>query len=181
MACHLFGTKLLSEPIISDCYLDHWEEISVNTFHSRKQIWKCCVQSGSQFVSTPICLMKADVSTKAATAPGGQGLISQSVHKLIANILWKLHFALHFIPNVPSGQTFAHAMKWQTARKSVPTSMVQARYFPNQVTVFQHKLLTRSWWQYKALYFFITCFKANADPKWDSYRKWTKTLLYDDL
>ena len=47
MACRLFGTKPLPEPILVYFKLDSWEQISVKLewefyhFHSRKCIWKC--------------------------------------------------------------------------------------------------------------------------------------------
>ena len=47
MACRLFGTKPLPEPMLTYSQLDSWEYISVKFesqfyhFHSRKCIWKC--------------------------------------------------------------------------------------------------------------------------------------------
>ena len=47
MACRLFGTKPLPEPILAYCQLDSWEQISGKFesefyhFHSRKCIWNC--------------------------------------------------------------------------------------------------------------------------------------------
>ena len=47
MACCLFGTKPLPEPMLTYCQLDCWEQISVKLeskfyhFHSRKCIWNC--------------------------------------------------------------------------------------------------------------------------------------------
>ena len=47
MACRLFGTKPLPEPMLAYCQLDSWEQISVKFelalyhSHSRKCIWKC--------------------------------------------------------------------------------------------------------------------------------------------
>ena len=47
MACCLFGTKPLPEPMLAYCKLDSWEQIPVKLewkhyhFHSRKCIWKC--------------------------------------------------------------------------------------------------------------------------------------------
>ena len=47
MACRLFGTKPLPEPMMAYCQLDSQEQISVkfktefSNFHSRKCIWKC--------------------------------------------------------------------------------------------------------------------------------------------
>ena len=49
MACRLFGTKPLPEPMMTYCQLDSWEQISVKSeselyhFHSIKCIWKCCL------------------------------------------------------------------------------------------------------------------------------------------
>ena len=46
MACRLFGTKSLSQPMLVYCQSDPWEQISVEfqskyqTFHSGKYIWK---------------------------------------------------------------------------------------------------------------------------------------------
>ena len=57
MACRLFGTKPLSEPML-DCYwLARWEQTSVKfksnyeDFCSRKCIWKYRLQIGRHFVS----------------------------------------------------------------------------------------------------------------------------------
>ena len=50
MACHLFGAKPLSEPMLYYCQLDSLEQTSVKLyskfkhFHSRKCIWKCCLE-----------------------------------------------------------------------------------------------------------------------------------------
>ena len=47
MACRLFGTKPLAEPMLACSQLDSWEQLSVKFksefyhFHSRKFIWKC--------------------------------------------------------------------------------------------------------------------------------------------
>ena len=47
IACRLFGTKPLPEPMRNDCQLDSWEQISVKfesdfyRFHSRKCNWQC--------------------------------------------------------------------------------------------------------------------------------------------
>ena len=56
MACRLFGTKLLPEPMLAYCQLDSWEQMSVKFeyefyhFHSRKYIWNC-----SQPKWRPLC------------------------------------------------------------------------------------------------------------------------------
>ena len=48
MACHLFGAKPLSEPMLTICQLVTWEQTSLKFqskykhFRSRKYIWKCC-------------------------------------------------------------------------------------------------------------------------------------------
>ena len=50
MACRLVGDNLLSEPMMVCCQLDPEEHISMKfylkfkSFHSRKCIWKCCLQ-----------------------------------------------------------------------------------------------------------------------------------------
>ena len=47
MACHLFGAKLLREPVLAYWQLHSWRQISVKFesefyhFHSRKCIWNC--------------------------------------------------------------------------------------------------------------------------------------------
>ena len=52
MACRLFGTKPLPEPMLAYCQLDSQEQISVKFesefyhFHSRKFIWKYCLPNG---------------------------------------------------------------------------------------------------------------------------------------
>ena len=57
MACHLFGTKPLSEPMLFCCQLNPWEQTSAQLylkfkhFHSRKYIWTCHLQ-----VWWPFCL-----------------------------------------------------------------------------------------------------------------------------
>ena len=56
MACRLFGTKPLSEPMMTYCQFDHKEHISMKhylkfrSFHSRKCIWKDCLRNGGHFV-----------------------------------------------------------------------------------------------------------------------------------
>ena len=61
MACHLYNTEPLSEPMLPYCQLDPKEHILVkfhlkfNSFHSRKCIWKCCLWNGGHFVSAPMC------------------------------------------------------------------------------------------------------------------------------
>ena len=56
MASNLFSTQPLSKPMWDYCQLDHCELTSVKfqskykTFHSRKCIWKYCLQNGSYFV-----------------------------------------------------------------------------------------------------------------------------------
>ena len=56
MACRLFDTKPLSEPMMAYCQLDHWDHILViceskYKFQWRKIFWKCCMQTGGRFVS----------------------------------------------------------------------------------------------------------------------------------
>ena len=47
MACRLFGAKPLPEPMLVDCQLESWKQVSVKFgsefyhFYSRKCIWKC--------------------------------------------------------------------------------------------------------------------------------------------
>ena len=51
MACHLLGTKLLPERMINFHQFSMLEQISMKlylkcqSFHSRKSIWKCCLQN----------------------------------------------------------------------------------------------------------------------------------------
>ena len=55
MACHLFSTEPLSEPMLAYCQLDHSKQSSVkfqsrfNHFHAEECIWKCCLENGSHF------------------------------------------------------------------------------------------------------------------------------------
>ena len=55
MACHLFGAKLLSKPMLGYCQLGSWEQVSVKFesefyhFHSRKGIWKFCLPRWQPF------------------------------------------------------------------------------------------------------------------------------------
>ena len=57
MACRLFDTKPLPEPMLVYCQLDSWEKISVKLelefydFHSRKCIWNCCLPKRCPFCS----------------------------------------------------------------------------------------------------------------------------------
>ena len=57
MACRLFGDNPLSKPMIVYCQLDSKEHFSVKSylklksFHSRKCIWKCCLENGNHFDS----------------------------------------------------------------------------------------------------------------------------------
>ena len=39
MACHLFSTKPLSDPILAYYQLDHWEQISVNHLNQNTMIF----------------------------------------------------------------------------------------------------------------------------------------------
>ena len=61
MACRLFGDNPLSEPIMVYCQLKPKEHISMKFylkfkgFHSRKCIWRCCLQNGGHLVSAPMC------------------------------------------------------------------------------------------------------------------------------
>ena len=61
MAYLLFLASLLPEPVMNYCRIDPKEWMSVksqskyNKFHSRKFIWKCCLQNGGHFVSTSVC------------------------------------------------------------------------------------------------------------------------------
>ena len=61
MACHLFGAKSLPELMLTDYPLDLQEQISVEVeskyqcIHSRKRIWKCCLQNCSHFVEASMC------------------------------------------------------------------------------------------------------------------------------
>ena len=56
MACRLIGAKPLSEPMLTYCQLDLWEQTSVKfkskykTFHSWNFKWKCRLRSGDHFV-----------------------------------------------------------------------------------------------------------------------------------
>ena len=55
MACRLFGTKLLPEPMLAYCQFDFWEQISVKMesefyhFHCRKCIWNCPLPNWQPF------------------------------------------------------------------------------------------------------------------------------------
>ena len=57
MACCLYGTKPLPEPMLPFCQLDSWEKISVKFesrfyhFRSRKCTWKCCLPKWQPFCS----------------------------------------------------------------------------------------------------------------------------------
>ena len=51
MAWRLFGAMPISKPMMGYCQMDHQEQISVKIeskfshFHSRKCVWKCCLQN----------------------------------------------------------------------------------------------------------------------------------------
>ena len=55
MACHLFSTKPLPEPMLAYCQLNSWKQISVKFesefchFHSRKCIWNCLLSQWRPF------------------------------------------------------------------------------------------------------------------------------------
>ena len=61
MACRLYGTKPLSEPMTQYCSLDPSEQYSVKyqseykTFYSQKYIWKCRLGNVGHFVSASMC------------------------------------------------------------------------------------------------------------------------------
>ena len=65
MACCPFGSKTLSELLLVKCWLDPWKRMSMkfgdkfNSLHSRKHIWKCCLQNGNHFVPASMCLDSA--------------------------------------------------------------------------------------------------------------------------
>ena len=76
MACRLFGTKPLPEPMLAYCRLDSWKQISgkfeseFHHFHSGKCIWKCCLPvwrpscpGGEELTSTRGWCDHLDVST----------------------------------------------------------------------------------------------------------------------
>ena len=56
MACHLFGAKPLSKPMLGYCQLDPWEQTSMKlhskykTFHSCKCNWQYRMLNGGHFV-----------------------------------------------------------------------------------------------------------------------------------
>ena len=56
MACRLFRTRPLSEPMLVYCHLDPNEQTSMKfeskykTFHSWKCFWKCCLLNGNHLV-----------------------------------------------------------------------------------------------------------------------------------
>ena len=56
MACHLFGAKSLSKPVLCYCQLDHWRQTSVKfeskskTLHSWNCIWKCHLRNRGHFI-----------------------------------------------------------------------------------------------------------------------------------
>ena len=57
MACRLFGAKPWSEPMLYYCQLEPQEQTSLKLylkfehFHSRKCVWKCCLENVGHFVS----------------------------------------------------------------------------------------------------------------------------------
>ena len=53
MAWPLFGAKPLPEQMLTYCWLDPWEYVSIN-FQSRKRFWKSHLQIGGHFLSTSI-------------------------------------------------------------------------------------------------------------------------------
>ena len=61
MACHLFSTKPLSEPMLHYCQLGPQEQTSVKLywkfkhFRSKNCIWKCCLENIGHFVSASMC------------------------------------------------------------------------------------------------------------------------------
>ena len=61
MACHLFDTKPLSEPMLIYCQFGHrqWNSVKYRQkykyFESRKRIWKDRLRNGRSFVSASIC------------------------------------------------------------------------------------------------------------------------------
>ena len=63
MACHLFGAKPLSEPMMTYCWLDPKENISMkcywkfNCFDWKICIWKYHLQNGNHCVQASICCM----------------------------------------------------------------------------------------------------------------------------
>ena len=63
MACRLFDTRPLSEPMLPYCQSGTRKHISVKccckkfkSFYSRKCTWKCCLWNSSHFVLASMCL-----------------------------------------------------------------------------------------------------------------------------
>ena len=57
MACRLFGTKPLPEPMLNYCQLDPYQQtlvkiewIKIQNFNSQKCIWKCRLPNGDNFL-----------------------------------------------------------------------------------------------------------------------------------
>ena len=74
MACRLFRAKPLSEPM-QTYYQSDLKKFSLmkfylkfKSFHSRKCIWKCCLQNGGHFVSASMCFKCWSITD---TGPGG--------------------------------------------------------------------------------------------------------------
>ena len=84
MACRLFGTTPLPEPMLAYCQLDTWEQISVKFeselyhFHSRKCIWKCRLPKWQ-----PFC-------------PGGDELMHRGLKIMAAILLMAFSHVLHW-------------------------------------------------------------------------------------
>ena len=92
MACRLLGAKPSSEPMVTYCQVDPWDQIVVklnwNNLHVRKLNWKCLLKNGGHF-STSMCY--------------------------VASLLWKIEianmstnvtgFKIYMVSNISNGKT----------------------------------------------------------------------------
>ena len=90
MACHLFGAKLLPEPILTYCQLDPKEKEQTSVkfkskykkFNPRKCIWKCRLRNGGHFV-------QGEMPYWLATIAGVNNLVVPS-HPCQLNTMWTI-------------------------------------------------------------------------------------------
>ena len=98
MPCHLLGAKLSPEPTMTHCKLDAWEhnllkfESRYNSFHSRKYIWKCCLQNVTNFVTfpEPVCvnsMWSSDDIWWLVNIGSGNGLLPEGTKPLTEPVL----------------------------------------------------------------------------------------------
>ena len=94
MACRLFGTKPLSQPMLVYCQLDSWEQTSVKFkselyhFRSRKCIWNCRLPKwrpfcpgGDEFTDSGRCFQSTQRTLMITSHVNCNGILLNALRK----------------------------------------------------------------------------------------------------